>query len=236
MQWFSALGGANPPCIGVKGDLELKDVITGAIDHIQGMNVRILHYELESWGQRALLDNQRDKLQSVWENFGLVNTKEWHSYRELILKNLNEIYLSDSDEYSTTVRREFKTPIDSIEFEEQIIGDFVSRTGDLPKVMYIDYILNGHVFNLVTDFEVSLAGFCLNKLDRAAFYVAKPIFTRASIHFRLSKAYQSQIKGLALSLQSIFHLDIHYYPGFDVVTQYNVKDRWYKLDEECKHN
>lgn len=229
---FERFGEANPFCIGIKTNAKLQEIISGTIDHIRRNNAKVLTYEIESWGRLAWLQYQRDGLQSVWENYGLVNAEEWLTCRQLILQNLEQVYRHRVKEYTTGIRRLFKTPIDSCEFEEQLLEDLIARTGDLPKVMYITLDINDHLFELITAFNIKLSGLGLKKSDRAILYAIDPLFYK---RFKKSKPSLKEIEKMVIDLQMIFNADIYYYPGWDIILKLGVKEKWYKIEELYKY-
>lgn len=225
---FKSIMGGNPLCIGVKTHTGIGDMISGTIDHLEKNNARVLQYELEFWGRLALIEDHREELQNIWDNYGLVSQEDWHSYRRLILGSLEEMYKPQDQEYSTIVRRKFEASLDPDEFEELLIGDIIARTGDLPKVMYVSLEIDNHLFDLRTDFHVSLSGLGLKESDQAVLYVIDPTFYKK---FKRPRPNLREIKKLVLDLQRTFQATIYYYPGWDIILELGIENRWYKLEE-----
>lgn len=229
---FERIGRSNPFCIGIKKETELREIISGTMDHIERNNAKVLKYVIESWGRLAWLQDNRDRLQRIWDAYGLISVEDWLPNRRLILQNLEQMYKPQAEEYVTTVRRHFKTLADSYRFEEQLLEDLIARTGDLPKVMYVTLDINGQLYELRTAFQVKLDGLCLKRSDRAVLYVIDPIFYK---RFKKPRPGLREMERLVVDLQRIFEADIYYCPGWDVIHELGIESRWYRLEESYKH-
>jgi hypothetical protein len=225
---YESCGLGNAFCVGIKTNAKLHELISGTIDHIRNNKAMVFKYEIESWGRLASLQDHREELQRLWDNYGLVSAEKWLGYRRLILQDLEQTYRLGNKEHSQAIRRLFKTPIDSNDFEEQLLEDLIANTGDLPKVTYITLRINGHLFELITVFKIKLDGLGLKESDRAVLYAIDPLLYR---RFRNSKPDIREIERLVMDLRMIFNTDIYYYPGLGVLLTLGVKDRWYKIDE-----
>jgi hypothetical protein len=218
----------NPLCIGIKVDLSMRELVFNTLKHLQKTGCMITGYYLESRGKLSGLQWNKSSMQGLWENFGLVNEQQSTIYREKIFDMLESSYNGEIPEGAEEVIRELSKPISTERFEEMLFADFISRTGDLPKVMHI-YIQTGEsTLFLVASHHQGLGRFGLSTSDCAILYCIDPFFnSKQSLDLPRLSDLQKQV----LDLQEIFHARLQIYANYELTGRISIKDDWFFLKQ-----